>query len=116
IYVYPKVEIIRHISGPVIRGEENTVHLFIKNCSSETVKQIIISEMILEGVEGFQRLFWEYKNLEPEQEIEVSYNFKPKAETKSIKFDSLRAKLRFTKFMPHMFFDYVNPVQYVDID
>jgi hypothetical protein len=116
IYVYPKIEINRHVNKPIKSGEENSVYIFVKNDSNDIIKQLIISDMILEGTDKFNRLFWEVKDLKPGEEVDFKYNFIISENSKKIKFDSLRAKIRFSSFMPHMFFDFVNPVEYVELD
>ncbi|MHA1754209.1 MAG: hypothetical protein ACTSYR_01685 [Candidatus Odinarchaeia archaeon] len=114
IFIYPKIEFIRLVEKPINVGGENKVTLIVRNSSDQSLKQLILSDMIMEGAIEFKRKFWEVKNIEPGQELEFKYSFKDAGKGK-IKFDSLRGKIRFTKFMPNLYFDYVSPIELVEV-
>lgn len=115
IIAYPKVEILRDVKQPVLTQQDNLVNISVKNGSDQEIKQLIVSDMILEGAVDYSRKFWEIKNLQAGERVELSYRFKAHSEFQKIKFDGLRVKMRFTKFMPTMFFHYVSPMELVEL-
>lgn len=116
IFVCPNIAVTRDMQFPIKRDGMNTVKVNITNKSDQIVTQAIISDMILEGVEDMKRKFWEVKSLMPDDERTFEYSFTPTEGTKYLRFDGLRSKVRFEKFAPQKFFDFVSKLLNVEID
>lgn len=116
IFVCPNIEVRREVQSPIKRDGMNTVKVIIANKSDQTVTQAIISDMILEGVEDMKRKFWEVRSLKPDDERAFEYAFTPAEDAKYLRFDGLRSKVRFKRFAPQKFFDFVSKLLTVDMD
>ncbi|MFX0096278.1 MAG: hypothetical protein ACFE7E_00790 [Candidatus Hodarchaeota archaeon] len=108
IFVCPNVGVEREVQLPINRDGENVVKVIISNKSDQEVTQAIISDMVWEGSEDRRRKFWEVKDLKPEDEREFKYVFTLTEGTKYLRFDGIRAKVRFESFIPQKFFDFVS--------
>jgi len=116
IIVYPRIEITRILESPPTSTRENNVKICVKNEAEQELQRLIVSDMILEGALDFKRRYWDIKNLEKGGELQLAYSFNADPAATRIRFDVLRGKIRFSSFMPQIFFDYEGASEIVEIE